>query len=131
MRHALLMSLLGVGFLTPATAAQTPDRPLVAMTVSTSDGKTTDLTAPESGMAELTLPDGAVLGIRPTILDARPWTRVQLTLFRAGAAGQQPAEIGVVETKVGAPALQSKTSPPLKISVTRVAGEADTAPRSR
>ena len=36
------------------------------------DGQTKELTAPESGVATLTLKDGTEFGFRPTIQDDRP-----------------------------------------------------------
>ena len=44
-----------------------PPNPIVKMSVTPPDGQTQNLTAPESGMATLTLKDGTEIGVRPTI----------------------------------------------------------------
>ena len=52
-------------------AAQTY-APIVTMSITLPDGQTQALTAPESGLATLTLKDGTEFGFRPTIQDDRP-----------------------------------------------------------
>ncbi|PYQ84397.1 MAG: hypothetical protein DMG02_31350 [Acidobacteria bacterium] len=46
--------------------------PIVTMSITLPDGQTKELTAPESGVATLTLKDGTEFGFRPTIQDDRP-----------------------------------------------------------
>jgi hypothetical protein len=93
------------------------------MTVTAADGTTQQLTAPESGLAKLTLKDGTEIGVRPTILDSRPWSRVELTFFRMPTSARAAEEIGSVEVKTGAPVTQTKTSPAFKVAVTGVADD--------
>jgi hypothetical protein len=100
------------------TAAQ--PNPIVKMTVTLPDGQTRELSAPESGLATFTLKDATEIGVRPTILDSKPWTRVVLTFFRMPTATHASEEIGEVEVKTGGPAVQAKTSPTFKAAVTAV-----------
>jgi hypothetical protein len=62
------------------------------MSVTMSDGRTQELTAPESGLATLTLKDGTEYGFRPTIQDSSPWNRIVVTIFRS-ATTSAPATI--------------------------------------
>jgi len=94
--------------------------PVVKMSVSLPDGQTKELSAPESGMATVTLKDGTEVGIRPTILDSKPWTRVVLTFFKTATEAHPSEEIGSVEVKTGAAAVPSKTTPLFKVAVTSV-----------
>src|SRR4051812_11178840 len=91
--------------------------PIVRMTVTLPDGQTKDLSAPESGLATFTLKDGTEIGVRPTILDAKPWTRVVVTFFKLPTATHASEEIGAVEVRTGGPAGESKTSPVFKVAV--------------
>jgi hypothetical protein len=95
--------------------------PVVKMTVTLPDGQTRALTAPESGLATFTLKDGTEFGIRPTILDSKPWTRVIVTFFRMPTPTHASEEIGSVEVKTRAPAVAAKTHPAFKVAVTAVA----------
>jgi len=105
-----------------AQSSQSPN-PIVRMTVIAADGTTHQLTAPESGLAKMTLKDGTEIGVRPTILDSRPWARVELTFFRMPTSAHAAEEIGSVEVKTGAPVTQTKTSPAFKVAVTGVADD--------
>jgi hypothetical protein len=96
--------------------------PVVAMTVTLPDGQARQVTAPESGLATVALADGAEFGFRPTIQDDRPWNRVVVTIFRMPTASRATEELGEVEVRTGAGAIQSRTSPAFKIAVTKVTG---------
>jgi hypothetical protein len=97
-----------------------PPNPIVKMSVTPPDGQTQNLTAPESGMATLTLKDGTEIGVRPTIIDSKPWNHVVVTLFKLPTTSHASEEMGTVDLKTGAAAVASKTSPSLKIAVTGV-----------
>lgn len=100
-------------------AAAQPN-PIVKMTVTLPDGQTKELSAAESGLATFTLKDGTEIGVRPTILDSKPWTRVVVTFFRMPTATHASEEIGSVEVKTAGPALTAKTNPALKVAVVSV-----------
>jgi hypothetical protein len=105
--------------LTASLAAAQPN-PVVRMTVTTSDGQPHELSAPESGLATLSLRDGTEIGVRPTIVDSKPWTRVIVTFFKMPTSSDAGEEIGAVEVKTGAPAVQAKTSPAFRVAVNGV-----------
>ena len=95
--------------------------PIVQMSVTLPDGQTKELSAPESGLAMFTLKDGTEVGVRPTILDSKPWTHVVVTFFRLPTATHASEEIGSVELRTGVPAVATKTGPAFKVAVTGVA----------
>jgi hypothetical protein len=109
-----------------ATVAAQTYSPIVTMNVTLPDGQAKELTSPESGLATVALKDGTEIGIRPTILDAQPWTRVVITFFKMPTAKHATEEIGSVEVKTGAAVVSSKTTPAFKIAVTKVAAPAAT-----
>jgi len=88
--------------------------------VTLPDGRTQEVSAPESGLATLTVEGDGEYGLRPTILDSRPWTRLVVTVFRMATSGAPTQEIGSIEVRTGAPAVQTETSPAFRIAVTRV-----------
>jgi hypothetical protein len=126
-RRRLLPALL-IMLVNGLSAAQ-PHAPVVAMSVTLPDGRTQELTAPESGLATLQLKDGSEYGFRPTIQDSSPWNRIVITIFRTATAGAPTTVLGEFEVKRGGPAVQSKTTPSFKVSVPRVSPPAtDTEP---
>jgi hypothetical protein len=121
MKRKLMMSILATIFCgSIAAAAQTPN-PVVTMNVTLPDGQAKELTAPESGLATVTLADGTEIGVRPTIQDSKPWSRVVVTFFKLPTASHSTQELGGVEVKTGGPVVQTKTTPSFKVAVTRVA----------
>src|SRR4051812_26845569 len=113
MRRALLTSLLTALFSGTLLHAQVG--PSVRMSVTLPDGTVKELVARESGLAELSLPDGTSIGLRPTILDSKPWNRVVVTFFKMPTATHAAEEIEAVETKTGGAAVQMKERPALKV----------------
>jgi hypothetical protein len=95
--------------------------PLVTMTVTLPDGRTQELTAPESGLSTLTLSDGTEYGFRPTIQDSMPWNRITVTIFRMGTASAATESLGELDLKRGGPAMETKTQPMFKVAVRAVA----------
>jgi hypothetical protein len=51
------------------------------------DGRIQEVTAAESGLATVTLKDGAEVGFRPTIQDSSQWNRIVVTIFRMPTTG--------------------------------------------
>jgi hypothetical protein len=109
-------------FLTNSIAAAQAYAPTVTMRVTLGDGRTDELTAPESGLATLRAKDGTEYGFRPTILDSSPWNRIVVTIFRVATANAPTQTVGEVELQRGGPAVESKTSPSFTITVPKVAG---------
>lgn len=118
MKRGLLMSLLAFTYSIQALHAQ--PTPVVTMAVTLPDGRTTEVSAPESGVARVTLTDSTEIGLRPTILDSKPWNRVVITFFRLPTTSHASEEIGSVEARTGGPAVQAKISPALKVAVKAV-----------
>ena len=119
MTHKALMSISLVVMIAAMVAAQTY-APIVTMSITLPDGQTQELTAPESGLAALTLKDGTEFGFRPTIQDDRPWSRVTVAVFKMPTATQATQLLGEVDVKTGAAAVPSKTTPIFKVAVTKV-----------
>jgi hypothetical protein len=101
-------------------AAQSP-APVVTMSVTSPDGGTHELTAPESGLATLALNDNAEYAFRPTIQDSMPWNRIVVTIFKTATTKSPTQVLGEVELKRGGPAVESKTNPSFKVAVPKVA----------
>jgi hypothetical protein len=76
---------------------------IVTMSVTMSDGRTQELTAPESGLATVTLKDGTEYGFRPTIQDSSPWNRIVVTIFRAPQPTHQRRSSGRSRSGEAAP----------------------------
>jgi hypothetical protein len=100
-------------------AAQSP-APVVTMSVTSPDGRTHELTAPESGLATLALNDNAEYAFRPTIQDSMPWNRIVVTIFKTATTKSPTQVLGEVELKRGGPAIESKTNPSFKVAVPKV-----------
>jgi hypothetical protein len=98
--------------------------PVVTMSVTLPDGRTQELTAPESGVATVALKDGTEYGFRPTIQDSTPWNRIVVTIFRAGTTNAPTEVLGEIELKRGGPAVNSKTDPSFKVAVPKVSAPA-------
>jgi hypothetical protein len=120
-----MFAFMSAILLAGSLAAAQPN-PIVKMIVTLPDGQTEQLSAPESGLTTFTLKDGTEIGVRPTILDSKPWTRVVVTFFKMPTAAHATEAIGSVEVKTGGPAVQAKTNPVFKVAVTAVAETAGT-----
>jgi hypothetical protein len=119
MTHKALMSIALVVMIVAMVAAQTY-APIVTMSITLPDGQTQELTAPESGLATLTLKDGTAFGFRPTIQDDRPWSKITVAVFKMPTATQATQLLGEVDVKTGATAVSSRTTPIFKVAVTTV-----------
>jgi hypothetical protein len=105
---------------TSTVAAAQAFAPLVTIRVTLPDGRTEEVTAPESGLARLTAKDGTEFGFRPTVLDSKPWNRVVVAIFRTPTASAPSQLLGEIEVKTGSAAVESRTSPAFKIAVVKV-----------
>ena len=101
-------------------AAAQPPAPVVTMSVTSPDGRTHELTAPESGLAMLTLKDDTEYEFRPTIQDSMPWNRIVVTIFKTATTKSPTQVLGEVELKRGGPTVESKTTPSFKVAVPKV-----------
>jgi hypothetical protein len=113
--------LLAIGAFGVRAAAAPADMysPTVTMSVTTPDGKTQELSARESETATLKV-GNTEYKFRPTILDAKPWNQVRVTIFKAATAQAPDESLGEIELKTGAAAVAAKTTPVFKIAVTKV-----------
>ena len=94
-------------------------RPIVEMAVTLPGGKTKTLSAPESGLAVVTVASNE-FGFRPTIVDAKPWNHVVVTVFKMASQNHATQELCEIDLRTGAAAMASKTSPSFKVAVTKV-----------
>ena len=117
--RTLILALLISG-LASANAFAQANNPLVSMRITLPDGETKEVTAPESGLATITLKDGTEIGFRPTIQDSKPWTRVVVTIFKTPTASHPSQQLGELEVKTGGSAVASKTTPTFKVAVASV-----------
>src|SRR4030095_6316108 len=118
-RRSLPFTLVAV-LLMRAIAAAQAYAPVVTMSVALPDGGAQELTAPESGLATLTLKDGTEYGVRPTIQDSAPWNRIVVTIFKSATTSSPTTVLGEIELRRGGPAMDSKTNPSFKVSVPKV-----------
>jgi hypothetical protein len=112
-----------VGFfslVTSALATAQTYAPVVTMSVGLPDGRTQELTAPESGLATVSLEDGTEYGFQPTIHDSMPWNRIVVTIFRMAATNSPTQILGEVELKRGGPPADSNTNPSFRVAVPNV-----------
>ena len=114
---ALLASLIVLG---GVLAGAQSSAPVVTMNVTLPDGRTQELTAPESGLATVSLKDGTEYGFRPTIQDSMPWNRIVVTIFRMATTNAPTQTLGEVDIKRGSSAVESKTNPSFKLAVPKV-----------
>jgi len=94
--------------------------PVVTMSVTLPDGRMQELTAPDSGLATVSLKVGTEYGFRPTIQDSTPWDRIVVTVFRVATTNAPTQRLGEIELKRGGPAVDSKTDPSFKVAVPKV-----------
>ena len=106
--------------LVAASLAAAQPNPVVKMKVTLPDGETKELSAAESGVSTFSLKDGTAIGVRPTIVDSKPWTRVVVTFFKMPTTTHPTEEIGTAETKTGGPMVHARTNPPFQVAVVRV-----------
>jgi hypothetical protein len=105
---------------TSALAAAQAYAPVVTISVGLPDGRTQELTAPESGLAMVSLEDGTEYGFQPTIHDSMPWNRIVVTIFKMAATNSPTQILGEVELKRGGPPTDSKTNPSFRVAVPKV-----------
>jgi hypothetical protein len=115
---SILLTMAALGVRAAAAAADIYS-PTVSITVTTPDGKSQELSARESETASLKV-GNTEYKFRPTVLDAKPWNQVVVTIFKSATAQSPDQQLGEVELKTGAAAVASKTSPVFKIAVTKV-----------
>ena len=105
---------------TSALAAAQAYAPVVTISVGLPDGRTQQLTAPESGLATVSLEDGTEYGFLPTIQDSMPWNRIVVTIFRMATTNSPTQILGEVELKRGGPPADSTTKPSFRVAVPKV-----------
>jgi hypothetical protein len=120
MKRTIVGVVLCAALFTSLVAAAQAFAPLVTIQVTLPDGRTEEVTAPESGLARVTAKDGTEFGFRPTILDSKPWNRVVVAIFRTPTAAAPSQLLGEIEVKTGSAPVESRTSPAFKIAVSKV-----------
>ena len=115
-----LLCIFGLALIAgQATPSAQTYAPWVTMRITTPDGDTVERTARDSSVASVTLKDGTVYELRPTIHD-EPFSKVTIAIFRAASTAEPTVSIGEVQvTKGGAPA-DAKTKPNFKIAVLKI-----------
>jgi hypothetical protein len=103
----------------PAAIAAQTYAPWVTMSITTPDGETLERTARDSSVATVTLKDGTIYELRPTIHD-EPFSKVTVAIFKAATATQATAAVGEVQVAKGAAAVDSKTKPNFKIAIPKI-----------
>jgi hypothetical protein len=99
-----------------SVAAAQVSAPVVTMSVTLPDGRTQELTTPETELATVSLKDG----FRPTIQDSTPWNRIVVTIFKMATTNAPTQILGEIELKRGGAAVDSKTNPSFKVAVPNV-----------
>ena len=122
------LMVLSVLATSTASSAQTYS-PMVTMSVVTPDSQTIELKARDSSVAVLTLKDGTVYELRPTVHD-EPFTTVTVAIFKAPTSTESTTIVGEVQVRKGAAAVDTKTKPNFKIAVTRIDAVDSSTPRS-
>jgi hypothetical protein len=119
-RQAAAVLALAAIATAPLVAAP-PDSPLVTMAVTLPSGEVRTLAAHDSETVTFKTADGTEFGVRPTILDSKPWTRTNVTFFRMPTASKSTEEVGTVEARSGGAAVAIKGSPAFKVAVSTIA----------
>ena len=109
---------LAVAAAAATTSAQTY-APWVTMRITTPDGDTVERTARDSSVTSVTLKDGTIYELRPTIHD-EPFSKVTVGIFRAASGNEPTAIVGEVQVTKGDSAVDSKTKPNFKIAVPKI-----------
>jgi hypothetical protein len=115
-----LLCLLVIGVLAvPAFASEQTYAPWVTLSITTPDGQTLERTARDSAVASVTLNDGTIYELRPTIHD-EPFSKVTIAIFKAPTATESTTMVGEVQVTKGGAAVDSKTRPNFKIAVPKI-----------
>jgi hypothetical protein len=96
-----------------------PYAPIVTMSITPPSGSAQQVEARESQTIMLKVGD-VEYKFRPTILDAKPWNQIVVTIFKGATAEQADQVLGTVDVKTGAPAVASQTNPVFRIAVPKV-----------
>jgi len=96
-------------------------RPVVAFSVTVPDGQTHELSAPEGGLATVTV-GGREYGFRPTMMDDLG-ERIVITAFDMGDSKSAVKVLGEADSKAGGPVVTIKATatPSFRVKVGRVA----------
>jgi hypothetical protein len=109
----MIAMLMSIGTLTAQAY-----RPVVMMSVTLPNGQSQDLSAPESGLATVTV-DGRAYGFRPTMMDDRG-ARIVIGLFDMGGPTDAVKMLAEIDTSAGGPTVTFKTTPVFKVKVTNI-----------
>ena len=116
---ALLASILVVGAAVMKAVSGDPYAPVVTLVVTPPGGAAQTFTPHESDTVTLKV-GSTEYKFRPNILDAKPWTKLEVYIFKAATASAPDSVLGTVEVTTGGPAVTAKTTPAFKVQVTKV-----------
>lgn len=119
MSRKLICTWLFALLAAPALASAQTYAPWVTMSITTPDGETLERSARDSSVATVTLKDGTIYELRPTIHD-EPFSKVTIAIFKAATSTQPTTIVGEVQVTKGRPAVDSKTTPNFKIAVPKI-----------
>ena len=116
---AICASTLVVGAAVTKAVSGDPYSPVVSLSVTPPGGQAQTFTPHESDTVTLKV-GSTEYKFRPNIIDAKPWTKLEVYIFKAATATAPDSALGTVEVTTGGPAVTSKTTPAFKIQVTKV-----------
>ena len=112
----LVVLMLSAPFVSAQTYA-----PVVTMRVTVPDGTTQEISARESGVATVTLKDGSVYELRPTVHD-EPFSKVTVSIFKAATAAESTVSVAELQATKGGPAVDSKSKPNFRVAILSIEG---------
>lgn len=92
--------------------------PWVSLRITTPDGETLDRSARGGDVASVTLRDGTIYELRPTVEDESVG-KVTVTIFRVPVSGGSNTMLGEVSVVAGGEPVESNTKPRFRIAVTK------------
>jgi len=116
---ALVASTFVVGAGVAKAVSGDPYAPVVTLVVTPPGGSAQTFTPHESDTVTLKV-GSTEYKFRPNILDAKPWTKLDVYIFKGATATAPDQVLGDIEVTTGGPAVTSKTNPAFKIQVTKV-----------
>jgi hypothetical protein len=117
-RRLIYICALALAAVQATPSAQTY-APWVTMRITTPDGDTLERTARDSSVTTVTLKDGTVYELRPTIHD-EPFSKVTIAIFKAATTAEPTVSIGEVQVTKGAAPVEARTKPNFKIAVPKI-----------
>jgi hypothetical protein len=114
---ALFLAVFAAAF--SSAVAADDYAPMVTMSIQPPSGAAQTVEVRESltGMIKV---GNVEYKFRPTINDAKPWTKVTVTIFKGATATAADSVLGTVEVTKGAAAVASTTNPVFRVAVPKI-----------